>query len=175
MDIALPFGRVLHFSLKRKKPLKRTPPKRKSAWRKKGKGRPKTGQRSPNDFQGPECLEFNTIYFYCWNCLCKPTDERWPFTEPTNLENAHIFGGHGRRKNDRRAVNRLCNLCHRLSHGATVRVRGKDLPKLTLANMLWLKREFDPKYYDPVYLARIAGWAGPESLPDPTEPERWRA
>lgn len=51
-----------------------------------------------------------------------------------------------------RAVVALCSLCHRLSHGIVVVCDGGDLTPPSLANMLWLKKVFDPGRYDREFL-----------------------
>jgi hypothetical protein len=105
----------------------------------------------------------------CWCC-------GWPIEDDqlwhVKLDIAHIIGGNGRRVEDRRAIVLLCQYpCHQLAHGATVRVNGLVLPKLTLGNLLWLKRERDKEHYDPDWLASL--WHG-KTLPDPERPERLR-
>lgn len=79
----------------------------------------------------------------CWFCTTR--HERQLVNE---LHIAHIIGGPGR-SHDRRNIIRLCRDCHRAQHGE--RWPGSP-PQLSLANMLWLKKTFDPIYYDRKYL-----------------------
>lgn len=93
----------------------------------------------------------DTEHPFCWNCRkvpqpfgsYRPKDWYAPFM----LERAHIVGGPGR-KERREAVIILCTLCHKLSHGETFRW-AEPLPHaLTKAEMVWLKRAYDPRFYD---------------------------
>jgi len=52
----------------------------------------------------------------------------------------------------------LCSLCHRLAHGERCVVNGKPLLKISLSELLWLKKKFDEKFYDRKYLADL--WLG---------------
>ncbi len=61
---------------------------------------------------------------------------------------------------------RLCAYCHRLAEGHQIRVEGKLLKNLTLANCLWLKIQHDPEEYDPVALTSLLG----QTLPEPEQP-----
>lgn len=88
---------------------------------------------------------------------------------PRVLQNAHILGG-PQRTHDRRNIVRLSKLAHDLSHGYVIRGRdGMHLPKLTRANMLWIKQRQDPKYFDLDYLNSI----GIQRMPTPEEPPAW--
>ena len=78
----------------------------------------------------------------CWACRVQPlpsefSDDR----EWSQLHNCHIVGGAGR-VHDRRVLVRGCKAHHWLNEGETLRHEGKPLPRLTLENMLWLKRRF---------------------------------
>lgn len=64
---------------------------------------------------------------------------------------------------------RLCLRCHNLAEGLDVRGRdGRLLPKLMIGHCLWLKREQDPRDYDPVRLQELRACR----LPDPERPPR---
>jgi hypothetical protein len=103
----------------------------------------------------------------CWYCGWREGQYDSGFFH-VKLDISHIVGGAGRRKCDPRALNLLCSFpCHQLAHNATIKVDGKPLPKLTMANMLWLKRKFDPENYDPEWIASL--WLG-GMLPEPEEP-----
>lgn len=71
------------------------------------------------------------------------------------LVNAHLVGGPGRR-HDRRAIIRLHDECHRLSHGERIVRHGQVLPTIDLGGMLWLKRHHDPDWFDLDYLDSIS-------------------
>ena len=87
--------------------------------------------------------EFACMFPYCW--FCAHRQNRAVLQE---LHIAHIIGGSGR-SHDRRNILRLCRDCHRAQHGE--HWPGCP-PQLTLANMLWLKKRFDPEFYDREYL-----------------------
>lgn len=103
---------------------------------------------------------------YCWACILQPLPGDLDY--PTRkLENAHIVGGPGR-KADRRSLTRLCKCHHDLQEGHSIRHEGDLLPRLTRANMLWLKKRFDPVYYDVEFLNQCAIGTMPEpEAPDP--------
>lgn len=115
---------------------------------------------------------FMSQHRFCWSCGVQPrSGQFWgdfsPGLEyPRNLENHHICSGAGR-VNVRENLARLCKLCHDLYHGARVRVDGSLLPQLTFENLLWLKREFDVRNYNPVMLAKFRhrNVHDPEPLP----------
>lgn len=86
------------------------------------------------------------------------------------LENAHILGGTGQRKTDRRNLLRLCKLCHDLTHGHTIKDKNKNqFPNLTRKNLLWVKQRQDPEHFDIKYLDSI----GIQNMPTPEEPPAW--
>ena len=87
--------------------------------------------------------DFASEFHYCWFCQHRRTR---PVIDELHI--AHIIGGSGR-SHDRRNIIRLCILCHKAQHGE--RWPGSP-PQLTLANMLWLKKTFDPIYYDRAYI-----------------------
>lgn len=92
--------------------------------------------------------EFAALYWYCWHCHARGV---YGIGSHTPLDIAHIVGGPGR-SHDRRNIIRLCRDCHRAQHGE--RWPGYPGP-LTLANMLWLKKQYDPEFYDRAYLQSI--------------------
>lgn len=88
----------------------------------------------------------------CWICGYEGRGFRdWCLPR---LDIAHIVGGPGRR-HDRRDVWRACDGCHRISHGAHVRIREALAPMITLNHVLWVKKLFDPGYYDVPYLMSL--------------------
>jgi len=97
---------------------------------------------------------FTVDFPFCMNCGWDGTEYReWMFHE---LHCAHIIGGPHRR-HDRRCLVRLCQACHMLAHGATIKVEGVKLANLSFANLLWLKRHHDIDHYDRKYLRELLG------------------
>jgi len=95
---------------------------------------------------------------WCWACgrddsfIHKPEHwhARW------ELHRAHIVNKP--RIEDRRVVAILCPLCHGITHGTNY---GTELvpigfPRLSLANLLWLKFHRDPGYWEPAFLQRFS-------------------
>ncbi len=97
--------------------------------------------------EGEMYSDFAETFQYCWACFSVPRS----LADGFRLEIAHICGGSGRSA-DRRNITRLCAQCHRLNHGHTIKEAGIRLPHLDLGHLLTLKLEFDPFYYDSVYL-----------------------
>lgn len=123
--------------------------------------------------QGNVYADFAREFDFCWQCGWREGRFDTGFWH-VKLDVAHVVGGSGRRKKDRRAIVRLCQFpCHRLAHGDVIRHNGLELPKLTMANLLWLKREYDPDYFDPFYIARIQ--VGEDRWAQMTEEDRVRA
>lgn len=80
----------------------------------------------------------------------------------------HILGGRVGRPDDRRNLLRLCRTCHGLTHGDRLRGASGDFRSgLSLANILWLKQESDPQWYDLNWLQQTNGKL---RLPDPIPP-----
>jgi hypothetical protein len=69
---------------------------------------------------------------------------------PWLIERAHI--ANKPRREDRRLVVMLCTICHKSEHGE--RIAGFDRPKLTVGQMLALKLECDPDWYDLEFIQR---------------------
>lgn len=104
----------------------------------------------------------------CWACGWSPERSAWRDWMRPELHCAHILGGPNRTC-DRRNLCRLCEGCHRLAHGAAINVDGRYLPKLWLANLLWLKKHRDPDWYDRKYLTELSR----QGLPHPSKPHGW--
>lgn len=103
---------------------------------------------------------------FCWACGRDMSDQPNWWHAPWLIERAHITNKP--RKLDVRAIVLLCSGCHKVSHGE--RFRQWVLPRLTLANMLHLKRVFDGDNFDMVFLQRCAV----QRLPDPAPlPQRY--
>lgn len=86
-----------------------------------------------------------TPYQWCWSCGRTSRVQPTWWGGPWLIERAHIVSQP--RELDRRVAILLCSLCHKAQHGYQFG-DGKQPPALTLAGMLWLKRTFDPEYYD---------------------------
>jgi len=110
---------------------------------------------------------------FCWNCGrtggARPENWHGPFW----LQIAHIASGQGRarRVEDRRAVCLLCSLCHDVHVSDADRLTHKTIcssvwPTIDERHTLWLKKTFDPEYYDVEFLGRY--WIG--KLPEPERP-----
>ena len=77
-----------------------------------------------------------------------------------------------KRPDDRRAVVLLCAMCHVRQENPTpepVMVSGQMLPPITGGNMVWLKRQFDPQFFDLTYIDELFGTRnmGKIAPPDP--------
>jgi len=113
-----------------------------------------------------------------WCFACGRTAETMPrnWAGVWMLQRAHLAAGSGRmvRVEDRRGVNVLCVLCHMLHshHGTgTVRINCREYRTISDANMLWMKRERDPDFWDWDWIA--SKWIG--IPPEPVEPVWLRA
>lgn len=103
----------------------------------------------------------------CWACgrTRKFSDKPQGWFGLWGLDRAHIVSGYA--VEDRRAIVILCKLCHMLQHGyRVVSSRPRGWPKLTLGNMLWLKRHRDPGHFDLEFLRKLSI----KTLPSPEEP-----
>jgi len=94
-----------------------------------------------------------TEFPWCWSCGAGGSDAPKKWHGPFLIERAHIVNKP--RVEDRRAVVLLCSLCHRQEHGSDVSAYGrKSKSGLELPELLWLKRRFDPKYFDREFLSK---------------------
>lgn len=115
---------------------------------------------------------------FCWLSGWTPSFRPKNWHGPTALQVAHIASGGGRavRVDDRRAVISLSPLCHMLhvsnSEGLPeMSINGVVYPTIDERHTLFLKKVFDPEFYDENYLSSI--WIG--KLPTPEKPpSRWR-
>jgi len=95
----------------------------------------------------------NSVYQCCWAC---GRTERWEH-KPNDwcgswwLQKAHVVNSP--RVEDVRAVVIQCPLCHSMEHGHRY-PEFAHVPKLTIANLLWLKLKYDPTRYDRTFLQR---------------------
>lgn len=111
---------------------------------------------------------------WCWACGRDESQrpEAWHARWVLNL--AHIAAGGSKMKRhlNRRAIVILCGWCHLLhcTHGANLQqVMGVTCPKLSNANVLWIKRTFDLIFWDPAWIAER--WIG--VVPEPIQPAAW--
>lgn len=95
---------------------------------------------------------------------------------PWWMQIAHIASGRGRavRVNDRRAVvllSPLAHLVHVSDRGRLpfMSVGRQEIPTIDERHTLYIKRKFDPEYYDRDFLQSI--WIG--RLPEPEAPPEW--
>lgn len=91
----------------------------------------------------------------------------WWFTD-WYLHRAHIVNQ--TRLEDVKCVIILCPLCHGLSHNERY-AAAPDAVRLTVANLLWLKRVFDPENYDRKFLQDHAV----QKLPRAARPPKYYA
>ena len=98
----------------------------------------------------------------CWFCgrWGHEVPERW--NSPWLLEKCHIVNKP--RVCDVRVIVLMCSGCHKKSHG--LEIAGFDIEAPTLANMIWLKKIFDPDRFDLAFLRKHS--IG--NLPEPKEP-----
>jgi hypothetical protein len=102
----------------------------------------------------------------CWACGRDRKPPKWYEPWLPN-ERAHIVNKP--RVEDIRCVVSLCTICHRISHWERF-AHFKQPEKLTLENLLWLKREHDPDHFDLEFLQRHSV----KRLPTPTPPGAWQ-
>lgn len=108
-----------------------------------------------------------------WTASYKPKE----WDGPTKLQVAHIASGAGKalRADDRRAVIICSPLCHSLHVSNSDRLPNMKIgrvvyPTFDERHSLFLKKVFDPDFYDPEYLQSI--WIGKLPTPEPP-PQRW--
>lgn len=83
-----------------------------------------------------------SLFSSCW--FCRASKKPFDYFGPWCIERAHIVNKP--RREDRRLVVMLCTICHKASHGE--RVAGFVRPKLSAANMAYLKQQHDPEWFD---------------------------
>lgn len=88
---------------------------------------------------------------WCWWCGRGIENRPWSWLGPWLIERAHIV--YKPRVEDRRAVILLCTICHKVQHGENISIaRDERVEPITVANMLWLKRERDRQFYSRAWL-----------------------
>jgi len=105
----------------------------------------------------PEATKYKNVlaeiaYPFCWWCGRGAEHRPASWHTPWLIERAHIVSNP--RAEDRRAVILLCTMCHMVQHGHQLVLPGCTVIKPDINNMLWLKRRFDPAYYDRAFLKR---------------------
>jgi hypothetical protein len=116
------------------------------------------------DKQGYRTFLQDTDAAYCWWCGSHSFERPDNWHSPYLIERAHIVASP--RVEDRRVCILCCSMCHKASHGE--RIAGYKLPAPTLGNMLWLKRTFDPEFYDLAFMRRFSIRSLPScSIPEP--------
>lgn len=109
-------------------------------------------------------FKHNTLWPFCWACGRDDSQrpDRW-FSE-WFVDRAHVVNKP--RVEDIRLVVLLCRLCHSRFGGASIPgCPGHDWPRLTVANLLWLKERFDPANFDLDFLQKHSV----QILPEPVE------
>lgn len=100
---------------------------------------------------------------WCWACGRGEYERpRW-WHAPFLVERAHIVARP--RREDIRAICLLCSACHKCSHGE--HISKWNLPRLTTANLVWLKAERDTENLDLAFLQKCSVRIIPEPEPLP--------
>lgn len=100
-----------------------------------------------NKKQRSEAQAYCESHRECAVCWWPESDLRRP------LHLHHIVGGFARAKgNDKKNYLRLCKRCHDVHHDGKV---AGNFPPITLAVILWVKREVDQSIYDHEYLSSL--------------------
>jgi len=91
---------------------------------------------------------------WCWACGRSQSDRpRWWYAD-WSLQRMHVAAGGGRmvRVEDRRAAIVGCPLCHwrhrHHTYGSKIKLNSRWITTLTNANVLWVKCERDPNFWD---------------------------
>lgn len=111
-------------------------------------------------------FKHNTLANWCWACGRDESQrpDRW-FAE-WFIDRAHIVNKP--RVEDPRLIVLLCRLCHARFGGAQIsQCPGNDWPALTVGNLLWLKKTFDPENFDRAFLRRYSVHRLPRALRPP--------
>lgn len=111
---------------------------------------------------------------WCWNCGRDEHDRPKNWYAAWTIQRAHLSAGSGlmSRRLDRRVACLLCPRCHYIHRhhpGGDITINGDRLPRITDANMIWLKQTFDAAFYDRLFLESI--WPGCPSSEPPHQ--RW--
>lgn len=105
---------------------------------------------------------------FCWACGREcPYHRPLGWSGPFMLERAHIVSSP--RVEDIRLCVLLCTCCHKTRHGERLILNGLPwpLPKLSVANLLWLKLRYHPEAYDREFLQRYSVKRLPRAVAPP--------
>src|SRR5262245_52660970 len=83
---------------------------------------------------------------WCWSCGRGPEHKPAWWFAPWIVQRSHLVNKP--RIEDRRAVILSCPLCHLGAWGGATYPQWNIKARLTLPHGLWLKRKFDPEFYD---------------------------
>lgn len=115
----------------------------------------------------------NTDKPFCWACGRGDNERPSDWHAEWFIQRCHLAAGSGwmQRIENRCYVNLLCPLCHSLHrhHFTEIKINGNVYPALTDANMLWLKLERDPKWWNRELIAKA--WIG--NPPSPETPHEY--
>ena len=106
---------------------------------------------------------------FCWACGRDTSYSSIPtgWYGIWTIDRAHIVNQP--RVEDRRAVCALCRLCHVQQHGKHVVTPDRSIHwrPLKRQHLLWLKRKFDPEFYDRLFLQRYSIRTLPRAVAPP--------
>ena len=88
---------------------------------------------------------FIATFSHCWWCGRFAHEPPRGWSRPFLIERAHIVNSP--RREDRRVAALLCSRCHAVQHGLKFD-KSLMVESPTLAELIWLKKKHDPKYYD---------------------------
>ena len=94
----------------------------------------------------------DTLWPWCWFCGRDESQRPDWWHSPWMMHRAHIVSSP--RLEDVRLINLMCPCCHGNEHGTHWAAAPR--PKITLANMLWIKERFDPANYAPDFMQRFS-------------------
>lgn len=109
-------------------------------------------------------FKHNTLYPWCWACGRDESQRPDRWFAPWGVDKAHLLSSYRKRVEDVRLISLLCCLCHKRYDGSIISsCPGHDWPRLTLANLLWVKERWDPANFDIAFIQRHSI----STLPDP--------
>ena len=100
----------------------------------------------------------------CWRCGRTARDKPDWWHSDWWIHRAHLDECNHPRRNDRRAIIAACPLCHAIQHRHRFpydltdggKFPGCTAIPMTIEEMLWLKRDRDPSFFEPEFLASCA-------------------
>jgi hypothetical protein len=98
----------------------------------------------------------NHPFPFCWACGRDESQRPEGWFGVFCIERAHIVSSP--RLEDVRLIVLLDTICHKVSGGERLVVNGNPwpLPKLTRANLIYLKERFDPENFAPDFMERFS-------------------